>query len=121
MLYTVTTLVNRVRLPTALKEILANIYIATDSGVDTSVENKFPGSDVKVGSSASGAGDNREIPVEEGGDLNKATGQQVIPLLRVELSYMLTFRQAYKGSRLRGCGWTRDKASTVRRGKSGQR
>jgi len=47
----------------------------SDSGVDTSVEKKFPGSEVKVGSSASGAGDNREIPVEEGGDLHKATGQ----------------------------------------------
>ena len=46
-----------------------------ESGVDESVVNKFPGSEVKVGSAASGAGDNREIPLEEGGDINRATGQ----------------------------------------------
>ncbi|MCJ1471481.1 hypothetical protein MMC13_000120 [Lambiella insularis] len=42
-----------------------------DSGVDENVTSKFPGSTVTVGSAASGAGDNREIPVEEGGDINK--------------------------------------------------
>lgn len=46
-----------------------NIQAATESGVDTSVESKFPGAKVTYGSAASGAGDNREIPVEEGGDL----------------------------------------------------
>lgn len=43
--------------------------IATESGVNTSVEDKFPGAKVTYGSAASGAGDNREIPVEEGGDV----------------------------------------------------
>ena len=43
--------------------------------MDEDVVNKFPGSEVTVGSAASGAGDNREIPVEEGGDINRATGQ----------------------------------------------
>ncbi|MCJ1400831.1 hypothetical protein MMC11_004039 [Xylographa trunciseda] len=42
-----------------------------DSGVDENVTSKFPGSTVTVGSAASGAGDNREIPEEEGGDINK--------------------------------------------------
>lgn len=58
-----------------MRYLVADPYVANDSGVDTSVESKFPGSEVKVGSSASGAGDNREIPVEEGGDINKVTGQ----------------------------------------------
>ncbi|MCJ1236776.1 hypothetical protein MMC14_004758 [Varicellaria rhodocarpa] len=44
---------------------------ATESGVDESVTNKFPGSTLTTGSAASGAGDNREIPVEEGGDISK--------------------------------------------------
>ncbi|MCJ1365598.1 hypothetical protein MMC16_004723 [Acarospora aff. strigata] len=44
---------------------------ATESGVDETVTSKFPGSTVQVGSAASGAGDNREIPVEEGGDIGK--------------------------------------------------
>lgn len=42
---------------------------ALESGVDDSVVNKFPGADVTYGSAASGAGDNREIPVKEGGDI----------------------------------------------------
>ncbi|KAK4922537.1 hypothetical protein LTR66_010295 [Elasticomyces elasticus] len=46
-----------------------------ESGVDESVTQKFPGSEVTYGSAASGAGDNREIPVEEGGDINPATGK----------------------------------------------
>lgn len=49
---------------------------ANESGVDPSVTDKFPGSTVKVGSSASGAGDNREIPVEEGGDLISKSGEK---------------------------------------------
>ncbi|KAI9813580.1 MAG: hypothetical protein M1827_003649 [Pycnora praestabilis] len=48
---------------------------ADESGVDASVEKKFPGSTVKYGSAASGAGDNREIPVDEGGEINRSTGQ----------------------------------------------
>lgn len=48
-----------------------------ESGVNTNVEDKFPGAQVKYGSAASGAGGNREIPLDEGGDLNRATGQSV--------------------------------------------
>ncbi|KAI9707995.1 MAG: hypothetical protein M1820_004414 [Bogoriella megaspora] len=46
-----------------------------ESGVDESVRQKFPGADVTYGSAASGAGDNREIPLEEGGEINPVTGQ----------------------------------------------
>ncbi|MCJ1273882.1 hypothetical protein MMC21_001675 [Puttea exsequens] len=49
---------------------------ANESGVDTNVENKFPGAQVKYGSAASGAGDNREIPVDEGGDLISKPGEK---------------------------------------------
>lgn len=48
---------------------------ANESGVDESVTSKFPGSEVTYGSAASGAGDNREIPESEGGDINPTTGQ----------------------------------------------
>ncbi|TVY73311.1 hypothetical protein LSUE1_G006972 [Lachnellula suecica] len=48
---------------------------ANESGVDQSVENRFPGAKVTYGSAASGAGDNREIPVEEGGDISNKSGQ----------------------------------------------
>ena len=47
----------------------------TESGVDEQVEQKFPGANVIYGSAASGAGDNREIPLSEGGDLNPRTGK----------------------------------------------
>ena len=46
---------------------------ATESGVDTSVENKFPGAEVKIG--GQGAGDNRPIPVDEGGEVISKPGQ----------------------------------------------
>ncbi|RMX88491.1 hypothetical protein D0869_01574 [Hortaea werneckii] len=46
-----------------------------ESGVDQSVQQKFPGASVTYGSAASGAGDNREIPLSEGGDINPATGK----------------------------------------------
>ncbi|KAI8930821.1 hypothetical protein NX059_011844 [Plenodomus lindquistii] len=46
-----------------------------ESGVDASVENKFPGAQVTYGSAASGAGNNREIPLNEGGGLNPTTGK----------------------------------------------
>jgi len=46
-----------------------------ESGIDQSVTNKFPGSTAEYGSKTSGAGDNREIPVEEGGDIHKGTGR----------------------------------------------
>ncbi|KAK4694705.1 hypothetical protein P7C71_g2922, partial [Lecanoromycetidae sp. Uapishka_2] len=48
---------------------------ANESGIDTSAADRFPGGTVKVGSSASGAGDNREIPVDEGGDLITKSGK----------------------------------------------
>ncbi|KAF1825737.1 uncharacterized protein K489DRAFT_429940 [Dissoconium aciculare CBS 342.82] len=48
---------------------------ANESGIDANVINKFPGSTVTYGSAASGAGDNPEIPEEEGGSLNPRTGQ----------------------------------------------
>merc|ERR1711939_573414 len=44
---------------------------ATDSGIDDRATKKFPGASVTIGSAASGAGDNREIPVEEGGSIGK--------------------------------------------------
>ena len=46
-----------------------------ESGVDESVTTKFPGSEVVYGSAASGQGDNRDIPEEEGGGINPRTGQ----------------------------------------------
>ncbi|KAF2236372.1 hypothetical protein EV356DRAFT_530993 [Viridothelium virens] len=46
-----------------------------ESGVDETVQQKFPGADVTYGSAASGAGGNREIPLEEGGEINPRTGQ----------------------------------------------
>ncbi|KAJ4984963.1 hypothetical protein SVAN01_09569 [Stagonosporopsis vannaccii] len=48
---------------------------AKESGIDESAVNKFPGATVTVGSGASGAGNNRDIPLSEGGDINPATGQ----------------------------------------------
>ncbi|KAF2211722.1 hypothetical protein CERZMDRAFT_68432 [Cercospora zeae-maydis SCOH1-5] len=46
---------------------------ANESGVNENVETKFPGATVKIG--GQGAGDNREIPLDEGGSINKETGQ----------------------------------------------
>ena len=52
-----------------------NLAIANESGIDQSVTNKFPGSTAEYGSAVSGAGDNREIPVSEGGEIDRVTGQ----------------------------------------------
>ena len=52
----------------------ANAPPADESGVNAAAANKFPGGGVTYGSAASGAGGNREIPPEEGGDINRATG-----------------------------------------------
>lgn len=52
-----------------------NPALATESGINESAVNKFPGATVTVGSGASGAGNNRDIPLSEGGDTNPATGQ----------------------------------------------
>ncbi|KAI8171455.1 hypothetical protein K4K49_004231 [Colletotrichum sp. SAR 10_70] len=46
-----------------------------ESGVDESVKDKLPGSEVTIGSAASGAGSNRDIPAEEGGGVSPKTGQ----------------------------------------------
>ncbi|KAL6707266.1 hypothetical protein ACN47E_004254 [Coniothyrium glycines] len=48
---------------------------ALESGVDAVVEKKFPGSAVVYGSAASGAGNNREIPEQEGGGEWKEKGR----------------------------------------------
>lgn len=53
---------------------------ADESGVDVKGAQRFPGGDVRYGSAASGAGDNREIPFEEGGDIQKGTGRYVITI-----------------------------------------
>ncbi|KAF2223940.1 hypothetical protein BDZ85DRAFT_234037 [Elsinoe ampelina] len=46
-----------------------------ESGVNEAGAQKFPGGDVIYGSAASGAGDNRTIPLGEGGDINPVTGK----------------------------------------------
>ncbi len=79
-----------------LRSMLTTSFIVEDSGVDESVTTKFPGSTVTVGSAASGAGDNREIPVEEGGDFDKL-GRCV----NKHFDYcgcLLTCSQSHKGS-----------------------
>lgn len=48
---------------------------ADESGIDQSVTNKFPGSTAEYGSHTSGAGNNRDIPLSEGGDIQKGTGR----------------------------------------------
>ena len=63
--------------PKEVTEAYANMLYPTptrESGVDETVRYKFPGAHVIDGSGASGAGDNREIPLEEGGDINPKTG-----------------------------------------------
>ncbi|KAM3425355.1 hypothetical protein BST61_g7302 [Cercospora zeina] len=47
---------------------------ANESGVNENVETKFPGATVKIG--GQGAGDNREIPLDEGGSIIKETGHE---------------------------------------------
>ncbi|KAF1972751.1 hypothetical protein BU23DRAFT_554928 [Bimuria novae-zelandiae CBS 107.79] len=59
----------------AAKKGHAESLSAHESGVDAGVERKFPGAQVTYGSAASGAGNNRDIPLEEGGDVNPKTGQ----------------------------------------------
>ncbi len=61
--------------PTLKRLITLSSPTAAESGVDATVERKFPGSNVTYGSAASGAGDNREIPVEEGGAQQRGTGR----------------------------------------------
>ncbi|KAL7421701.1 hypothetical protein Q5752_003471 [Cryptotrichosporon argae] len=47
---------------------------ALESGVDESVEARFPGASVQVGGTR--RGDDPAIPDEEGGGLHRATGKQ---------------------------------------------
>lgn len=52
------------------KQGLNNVSVE-DAGVDSIVEKKFPGAEVKVGTEIStNAGYNRRIPPEEGGELD---------------------------------------------------
>ncbi|KAF2815924.1 uncharacterized protein BDZ99DRAFT_457865 [Mytilinidion resinicola] len=64
-----------------------------ESGIDDTATSKFPGSTVTYGSAASGAGDNREIPISEGGGLDPKTGR------------------AYKARDFEGEGGPEDKAT----------
>ena len=48
---------------------------ALESGIDQGVTQKFPGSTAEYGSHVSGAGNNRDIPPQEGGDIQKGTGR----------------------------------------------
>ncbi|KIW27988.1 uncharacterized protein PV07_07680 [Cladophialophora immunda] len=57
------------------KTVSGGSVSTTESGIDQSVTNKFPGSTAEYGRKVSGAGDNREIPVEEGGGIQKGTGR----------------------------------------------
>ena len=54
----------------AFQSILKLTQHVYEVGVDENIAAKFPGSTVTTGSAASGAGDNREIPIEEGGDID---------------------------------------------------
>ncbi|CAI6342387.1 unnamed protein product [Periconia digitata] len=73
-----------------------------ESGVDESVEKKFPGASVTYGSAASGAGDNRDIPESEGGGINPVTGQ------------------LYKARDFEGVGGPEDKAKILERDQGGR-
>ena len=59
---------------------------AKESGVNENVTQKFPGSTFTYGSAASGQGDNREIPDEEGGGINPQTGRCVYILYTISIS-----------------------------------
>jgi len=56
---------------------LTSFSLADESGIDQGADAKFSefGAQSNYGSSASGAGNNRDIPVEEGGDIQKGTGR----------------------------------------------
>jgi len=90
---------------------------ANESGVDESVSKKFPGAEVTYGSAASGAGDGREIPLSEGGDINPSTGRcvflirslQRIPILHCT-PYADPCYRAYKAGDYEGLGGPEDKA-----------
>ncbi|KAF2151488.1 hypothetical protein K461DRAFT_314319 [Myriangium duriaei CBS 260.36] len=74
---------------------------ARESGVNEAVTSRFPGSEVTYGSAASGAGDNRQIPLSEGGDINPGSGQ------------------LYKARDFEGEGGPEDKAAALERDQGG--
>lgn len=61
--------------PPSWSHLTDTISLADESGIDQSVTTKFPGSTAEYGSKVSGAGNNREIPPEEGGGIQKSTGK----------------------------------------------
>ena len=64
-------------LPNLVLQPLTNPPPADESGIDQSVESKFSqyGATADYGSHVSGAGNNRDIPLSEGGDIQKGTGR----------------------------------------------
>lgn len=99
---------------------IANSFAATESGVDESVTSKFPGSTVSYGSQASGAGDNRTIPLSEGGDINPQTGAYVIfqPLLVAIHTHQSS--SPYKARDYEGHGGPEDKMADAARDFGGE-
>lgn len=63
--------------PSLVLQPLTGPPLADESGIDQSVENKFSqyGATADYGSHVSGAGNNRDIPISEGGDVQKGTGR----------------------------------------------
>lgn len=58
-----------------------NNYSVNDAGVDSGVERKFTGAEVKYGDELSTSGSyNKRIPPSEGGELDDR-GRQVLPYL----------------------------------------
>ena len=90
--------------------------IVEESGVNEAVTTKFPGSEVKVGSAASGAGDNREIPLDEGGDIDRKTGRYVgtwkyLPNMVLLISKFNVLHRPTKARDFEGEGGPEDKAA----------
>ena len=83
----------------AQKDVKTLSDSAQESGVNENVEAKFPGASVTVGST--GASDNRQIPVSEGGDVDPVTGKQT------------------KASDFQGVGGPEDKAAIDREVRGG--
>lgn len=87
--------------------------IEQESGVDESATSKsqFAGAEVTHGSAASGAGDNRDIPLSEGGDVDPKTGRSVNVLSpeAKPITYTHLLR-LYKAGDFEGVGGPEDKA-----------
>lgn len=56
------------------EHLLTSLPPAIESGVDQGVAQKFPGAEVKIG--GTGASNNKEIPLSEGGSIDPITGKQ---------------------------------------------